>query len=60
MKETGAKYRGLSPYKITPIVGRTAREARLARGLEVDDRWFGLGDHGCSPTLKNGMLLTNG
>ena len=28
-------------------VGRTdAREVRLARGFEVDDRWFRLGDHG--------------
>jgi hypothetical protein len=26
VKETGTKYRGLAPHKITPIVGRTAPE----------------------------------
>ncbi len=31
LKETGTKYRGLAPHKITPIVGRTATEHGIGR-----------------------------
>jgi hypothetical protein len=34
VKETGTKYRGLSPHKITPIVGRTATEPAVVSVLK--------------------------
>ena len=35
MKETGTKYRGLAPHKITPIVGRTAAEPAVVAVFEM-------------------------
>ena len=35
-----------APHNNTPMLGVHAREVRLARAFEVDDRWFRLGDHG--------------
>ena len=53
IKRVPKLFRGLADLTIsgTPQVhahvGRTdAREARLARAFEMDDRWFGLGDRG--------------
>ena len=36
IKKTGTKYRGLSPHKITPIVGRTARETSAQSDLKSE------------------------
>ncbi len=47
LKETGTKYRGLSPHKITPIVGRTATEHGMGR-LQMDNQTAVPGDVGRS------------
>ena len=37
---------GKNAQRIERGIQCDARKARLARGFEVDDRWFGLGDRG--------------